>query len=116
MDLGPEDAGGIIERSPRMTAELGIEMVMVRGRMVENGRERDRVLRLFNPAGRGVTVEVTDPPTDPLQPLDEGAQRIVSARRRGTLHPAEIVKILAPRRARPGPAVPPRGVVEPDLD
>ena len=32
----------------------------------------------------------------PLQPLDEGAQRIVSARRRGTLHPAEIVKLLAP--------------------
>jgi acetyl-CoA carboxylase carboxyltransferase component len=42
-------------------------------------------------------VEVTDPPKDPLQPLDEGAQRIISARRRGTLHPAEIVKILAPQ-------------------
>ena len=66
--------------------------------MLEGGVERERVLRLFNPAGRGVTVEVTDPPTEPLQPLDEGAQRIVSARRRGTLHPAEIVKLLAPRR------------------
>ena len=96
MDFGPEDAGAIIERFTRMTAELGIEMVMVRGRLVEDGEERERVLRLFNPAGRGVTVEVTDPPTDPLQPLDEGAQRIISARRRGTLHPAEIVKILAP--------------------
>jgi acetyl/propionyl-CoA carboxylase alpha subunit/acetyl-CoA carboxylase carboxyltransferase component len=95
MDFGPEDAGAIIERFTRMTAELGIEMVMLRGRMLENGVERERVLRLFNPAGRGVTVEVTDPPKDPLQPLDEGAQRIVSARRRGTLHPAEIVKMLA---------------------
>ena len=43
---------------------------------------------------------------EPLQPLDEGAQRIVSARRRGMVHPAEIIKILAPqsraaRRADP---------------
>ncbi len=106
MDFGPEDAGAIIERFTRMTAELGIEMVMVRGRILEDGVERERVLRLFNPAGRGVTVEVTDPPSDPLQPLDEGAQRIVSARRRGTLHPAEIVKLLA----RPG------DFVEHDLD
>ena len=97
MDFGPEDAGAIIERFTRMTAELGIEMVMVRGRMVEGGVERERVLRLFNPGGRGVTVEVTDPPSDPLQPLDEGAQRIISARRRGTLHPAEIVKVLSPQ-------------------
>ncbi len=106
MDFGPEDAGAIIERFTRMTAELGIEMVMLRGRMLEDGTERERVLRFFNPAGRGVTVEVTDPPRDPLQPLDEGAQRIVSARRRGTLHPAEIVKLLA----RPG------DFVEHDLD
>jgi acetyl/propionyl-CoA carboxylase alpha subunit/acetyl-CoA carboxylase carboxyltransferase component len=97
MDFGPEDAGAIIERFTRITAELGIELVMVRGRMREGDVERERVLRLFNPGGRGVTVEVTDPPTHPLQPLDEGAQRIISARRRGTLHPAEIVKILAPQ-------------------
>jgi acetyl/propionyl-CoA carboxylase alpha subunit/acetyl-CoA carboxylase carboxyltransferase component len=116
MDFGPEDAGAIIERFTRITAELGIELVMVRGRVLEAGVERERVLRLFNPAGRGVTVEVTDPPTDPLQPLDEGAQRIVSARRRGTLHPAEIVKILAPRRAERGAPIPAGEFVEHDLD
>ena len=70
--------------------------------MREDGVERDRALRIFNPAGRGVAVELGDPPTQPLQPLDEGAQRIVSARRRGTLHPAEIVKMLAPQRAAAG--------------
>ena len=100
MDFGPEDAGAIIERFTRITAELGIELVMVRGRVMEHGFERERVLRFFNPAGRGVTVEVTDPPKNPLQPLDEGAQRIISARRRGTLHPAEIVKTPRPRRVR----------------
>jgi acetyl-CoA carboxylase carboxyltransferase component len=81
-----------------------------------DGAERNRVLRFFNPAGRGVVVEIDDPPTQPLQPLDEGAQRIVSARRRGAVHPAEIVKLLAPERADPGAAIPAGEFVEHDLD
>ena len=116
IELKPEEAGAVIARFARETAGLGLEMVMLRGRMRENGVERERALRMFNPAGRGVVVEVGDPPTQPLQPLDEGAQRIVSARRRGTLHPAEIVKILAPQRAEPGAVIPAGEFVEHDLD
>ena len=53
----------------------------------------------------------------PLQPLDEGAQRIVAARRRGLVHPAEIVKLLAPPRGRRLAAGQPAGeFVEHDLD
>jgi len=116
IDIRPEEAGAVIARFARETAGLGLELVMLRGRMREDGAVRDRALRMFNPAGRGVVVEVTDPPTQPLQPLDEGAQRIVSARRRGTLHPAEIVKILAPQRAGPRAVIPAGEFVEHDLD
>ena len=91
-----------------MSDGLGIEMVQL--------RVGDRVLRFFNPAGRGVVVEVGDPPTRPLQPLDEGGRRIVSARRRGMVHPAEIIKILAPQRPQPGAAIPPGEFTEYDLD
>jgi acetyl/propionyl-CoA carboxylase alpha subunit/acetyl-CoA carboxylase carboxyltransferase component len=112
----PEEAGAIIARFARETAGLGLELVMLRARMLVDGVEQDRALRIFNPAGQGVVVEVGDPPTQPLQPLDEGAQRIVSARRRGTLHPAEIVKVLAPQRVQPGAAIPPGEFVEHDLD
>ena len=116
IDIRPEEAGAVIARFARETAGLGLELVMLRGRMREDGVERHRALRMFNPAGQGVVVEVGDPPTQPLQPLDEGAQRIVSARRRGTLHPAEIVKVLAPQRAQPGAVIPPGEFVEHDLD
>jgi acetyl/propionyl-CoA carboxylase alpha subunit/acetyl-CoA carboxylase carboxyltransferase component len=116
IDFAPEEAGAVIARFARETAGLGLELVMLRARMRTDGVERDRALRIFNPAGRGVVVEVGDPPTQPLQPLDEGAQRIVSARRRGTLHPAEIVKIVAPQRAEPGAAIPVGEFVEHDLD
>ena len=116
MDFAPSEAGEIINRFARMSAGLGLEQVQLRARMREDGEERDRALRIFSPAGHGVTVELGDPPDRPLQPLDEGAQRIISARRRGSLHPAEIVKILAPQRSGAGSAIPPGDFVEHDLD
>jgi acetyl/propionyl-CoA carboxylase alpha subunit/acetyl-CoA carboxylase carboxyltransferase component len=116
MDFRPEEAGAIIARYAGETAGLGLELVMLRARMRVDGVERDRALRFFNPVGQGVVVEVDEPPAEPLQPLDEGAQRIVSARRRRTLHPAEIVKVLTPRRAGPGAAIPAGEFVEHDLD
>src|SRR5215207_7938488 len=115
-DFGPEETGAIIARFARETAGLGLELVMLHARMRVDGVERDRALRFFNPAGRGVAVEVGEPPTQPLQPLDEGAQRIVSARRRRTPHPAEIVKVLTPQRTVPGAAIPAGEFVEHDLD
>ena len=48
--------------------------------------------------------EVADPPKQPLRALDEGARRLISARRRGTLHPAEVVRLLAPARPAGQPA------------
>ena len=51
-------------------------------------------------------------------PYDEGSERIVSARRRGTLHPAEIVKMVAPAPSGDGapPDQPAGDFVEHDLD
>jgi acetyl/propionyl-CoA carboxylase alpha subunit/acetyl-CoA carboxylase carboxyltransferase component len=94
IDYHPAEASAVINRFARMSTGLGLEMVQLRLRMQEDGEEQDRVLRMFNPAGRGVTVELTGPPSDAIQPLDDGAQRIISARRRGLVHPAEIVKLL----------------------
>jgi hypothetical protein len=116
MDFAPAEAGEIIRRFTRTGAGLGLEMVQIRARMREDGVERERALRIFSPAGRGVAVELGDPPDKPLQPLDEGAQRIITARRRGTLHPAEIVKVLAPQRAQAGSAIPAGEFTELDLD
>ncbi len=90
VDFQPAEASAVINRFARMSAGLGLEMVQLRLNM--DGE--DRVLRMFNPAGRGVTVELGGPPTEPIQPLDDGAQRIITARRRGLVHPAEIVKLL----------------------
>jgi acetyl-CoA carboxylase carboxyltransferase component len=93
-------------------------MVLLRVRVADRAGAagREVVLRFFSPAGRGVVVEIDSLPTQPLQPLDEGTQRIVSARRRGLVHPAEILKVLAPERGAPGAAIPPGTFTEYDLD
>lgn len=99
IELHPDEIRGLVERMASRTAGLGIELVAIQGRLREQDDTiRDRVLRFFVPTGHDVAVEVADPPTEPLQPLDEATQRIISARRRGTLHPAEILKLLAPPR------------------
>ena len=110
--------GALIDRYARETEGLGIEMVIIAGRMREprDGELRERVLRLFAPAGRGVMVEIDDPPTRPLQPLDEGARRIVQARRRGIGAPVRARQGARPERSD-APARIPRGeFVEHDLD
>ena len=105
IDLAPDEAGALIDRYARETEGLGIETVIIRGRMRDprDGVMHDRELRLFAPAGRGVIVEIDEPAARPLQPLDEGARRIVQARRRGSVHPAELVKVLAPGAAATAP-------------
>ena len=93
----------LVTRLAAQTAGLGVEMVLVHGCLREpDGSERERVVRFFAPAGRGVVMEIDDSPARPLRPLDEGTLRIVSARRRGMLHPAEIVRLLAPEEPAPG--------------
>ena len=111
IDVRPEEVGAVMARHARTTGGLGIEMVLVDGRLREpDGELRERVLRFFSPAGRGVVAEIDDPPARPLQPLDEGARRVVQARRRGTVHPSELVHLLPGRvrRARPRRRGPPR--------
>src|SRR5262249_12127431 len=118
IELAPEEAGALIDRYARETEGLGIEIVIIRGQMRDPGAGsvHDRERRLSAPAGRGVLVELAEPATRPLQPLDEGARRIVQARRRGSVHPAELVKILAPERPDRGRGLPAGEFAEYDFD
>ena len=39
-------------------------------------------------------MQVTEPPSEPMRPLDDLTQKVLACRRRGTVHPAEIVPLL----------------------
>jgi acetyl/propionyl-CoA carboxylase alpha subunit/acetyl-CoA carboxylase carboxyltransferase component len=116
IELHPDEIRALIERLAPRTAGLGLEFVAIQGRLRDRDLTvHDRMLRFFAPTGREVAVEVTEPPTEPLRPLDEGTRRISSARRRGTLHPAEIVKMLAPAGGYPAAGRPSGEFIEHEL-
>jgi acetyl/propionyl-CoA carboxylase alpha subunit/acetyl-CoA carboxylase carboxyltransferase component len=97
IEADPDAIRRAVEPLAPLTTGLGIESLLIQGHLREpDGSERARVLRFFAPTPHDVAVEVDLPLTQPLRPLDESAQRVISARRRGMLHPAEIVRLLAP--------------------
>jgi acetyl/propionyl-CoA carboxylase alpha subunit/acetyl-CoA carboxylase carboxyltransferase component len=93
----------VVERLAPLTTGLGIEMMSFQGRVLEaDGVVRRRVLQFFAPTGHHTSMEIADPPRRPLQPLDEATRRVIAARRRGMLHPAEVVRLLAPLHSTAG--------------
>jgi len=82
--------------SAPMTAGAGLEeiMMVVRHR-VQPGAEPREVAVIFSyRPGAGVGMIVTQPPTEPLAPLDEYTQKVRRSRARGTVYPYEIVPML----------------------
>jgi acetyl/propionyl-CoA carboxylase alpha subunit/acetyl-CoA carboxylase carboxyltransferase component len=98
----PLDEIALVARSlAPATMGLGIEEVVVQCRRSDprTGARRERVLRLANPAGTGFVLHEDEPPTEPLAPLDEYTQKVVQSRRRGTVYPFELLKMLTAPRA-----------------
>ncbi|WP_433192833.1 biotin carboxylase N-terminal domain-containing protein [Nocardia sp. CA-107356] len=87
-------------------AEAGVQEVLVQGRLVstdvaaerdttaQRGSVREAVTRFRYEAGSSATVSVEEPPTTPLEPLDDYDQKVLRARRRGTVYPYELITLL----------------------
>ena len=79
-----------------LTTGLGLEEVSIEARVPApgDGDPRPMALGFSYQPGAGVTLSVDQPPTEPLAPLDEYAQKVLRARRRGTVYPYELVPLL----------------------
>jgi acetyl/propionyl-CoA carboxylase alpha subunit/acetyl-CoA carboxylase carboxyltransferase component len=95
LNFSLEEVEEIVYRMARETKGLGIERVLVRGRIpYGEGSTRERVLVVNNPGGGSLRLELHKPSDSPMQPLSDLAQAIVRLRRRGLIHPSEIIEIL----------------------
>ncbi|HEX8767070.1 MAG TPA: carboxyl transferase domain-containing protein [Jatrophihabitans sp.] len=84
-----------------LTVGAGIEEVIAEGMVVApDGRARNTVVRFSFQPGAGVVTSVSGRLTDWLHPLDDYAQKVLRARRRGTVYPYELVGILTGRDGR----------------
>jgi acetyl/propionyl-CoA carboxylase alpha subunit/acetyl-CoA carboxylase carboxyltransferase component len=99
--------------APR-TEGLGLEQVMVQFKMASpDGGVRELMLRMSRPPGAGLTMRLTDPPPEPLRELNSYTQKVIRARRRGTVYPYELIPLIT-RSPDPGGA--PGTFSEYDLD
>ena len=100
-----------------LASGLGLEEVSLLAQTPGvDGRPVGRCLRLRPGAGHGVSLRITHPPRQPLRPLDRLTSRVVAARRRGTLHPAELLPWLLTSPDTPGDGTADGSFVEFDLD
>jgi acetyl-CoA carboxylase carboxyltransferase component len=79
-----------------LTAGAGIEEIRADGRVAgPNGTVTPISARFFYQAGSGVASQVGLPPSDMLKPVDDYQQRVLRARRRGTVYPYEMQDLVA---------------------
>jgi acetyl/propionyl-CoA carboxylase alpha subunit/acetyl-CoA carboxylase carboxyltransferase component len=79
-----------------LTAGAGVEEVLVQGRIATpTGDSAPVVARFHYQPGSGVVTSIEQPPTDRLKPLDDYAQKVVRARRRGVVYPYELQSLIA---------------------
>jgi acetyl/propionyl-CoA carboxylase alpha subunit/acetyl-CoA carboxylase carboxyltransferase component len=91
-----------------LTEGASIEEVQAHGRVPgPDGTPQPIVVRFHAQVGGGVATTIDAPPTEPLQPLDDYASKVLRARRRGLVYPYELQSLLT------GPG---GSVVEHDLD
>ncbi|MET0144939.1 MAG: carboxyl transferase domain-containing protein [Ilumatobacteraceae bacterium] len=97
IDLPLDDLLEVARRLVPLTEGLGLEQIVVSGRFPGSGDEPpvETVMRLGYEPGRGMTVRMTEPPTAPMQPLDDYTRKLIQTRRRGLVYPYELVPLLA---------------------
>ncbi|HET6968410.1 MAG TPA: biotin carboxylase N-terminal domain-containing protein, partial [Ornithinibacter sp.] len=79
-----------------MTAGAGVEEVRVEGAIAgDHGHTVPICARFSYQPGSGVTFTLDSPPTTRVAPLDDYAEKVVRARRRGLVYPYELVAMVA---------------------
>jgi acetyl-CoA carboxylase carboxyltransferase component len=111
VDLRPDELKGLVQRLTPRTEGLGLEKVAIRCRIPDRdtGELRDWVLEISNP-GTGMILRFRRPSDAPLKPLREYAQQVIELRKRGFVHPFDIIHIQT------GGDLPPGDFIEHDLD
>ncbi|MFE9654263.1 carboxyl transferase domain-containing protein [Micromonospora sp. NPDC006431] len=97
-ELTMEELDAVAQRVLPITAGAGLEEVLFLGRQRDGvtGELTDIAVQISYDAG--MRVSVTEPTDEPIQPLDDYRQKVLSARRRGTTYPYELTEMLAGQR------------------
>ncbi len=96
LDVPLEELLSVTRTLAPLTAGLDLEEVVLEARMPVPPEDELRTMTLgfsYQP-GEGVTLTVREPLAEPFPALDEYAQKVLRARRRGTVYPYELIPLL----------------------
>src|SRR5262249_21335499 len=96
-ELTIDELTALAQRVLPTTAGAGLEQVLFIGRQRDEatGELVDIGVEIPPTGGRLRQLAITLPRTEPIQPLDDYRQKVLSARRRGTTYPYELTGMLA---------------------
>ena len=96
LDIPANRFPAIAQRIAPLTVNAGLEDITILA-SVKDGEtaQSSRVaIRFSYSPGAGVVANVTAPPTEPLRPLDEYAQKVQRSQARGLVYPYELIPLL----------------------
>ena len=86
----------MVRRIAPLTINAGLEEITILASIKDDETSQPRrvAIRFSYTPGAGVAANVTDPPTEPLRPLDEYAQKVQRSQARGLVYPYELIPVL----------------------
>jgi acetyl/propionyl-CoA carboxylase alpha subunit/acetyl-CoA carboxylase carboxyltransferase component len=95
-ELTPSELRTVIERIMPTTAGAGLDEVvfLARRRDAQSRELVDIAVRIGYDAQSGVKLEIGEPPTGLIEPLDDYREKVLRATRRGTTYPYELTGML----------------------
>jgi acetyl/propionyl-CoA carboxylase alpha subunit/acetyl-CoA carboxylase carboxyltransferase component len=96
IELTRQELNAIAQRIAPSTAGAGLDEVEFLGRRRDEstGELRDIAIRITHDTGVGIQIELARPSTELIEPLDDYGQKVLRARRRGTVYPYELIGML----------------------
>ncbi|MFE3292642.1 carboxyl transferase domain-containing protein [Rhodococcus sp. NPDC059234] len=97
LDVAADRIASIARHVAPLTVGAGIEQITMICRLQEspNAKPRQVAVRFSYRSGAGMQVAITEPPTEPLKPLDEYTQKVQRSKSRGTVYPYELIPALS---------------------
>ncbi|MDH3727235.1 MAG: ATP-grasp domain-containing protein, partial [Myxococcales bacterium] len=98
LELSQDEINAIVHKLAPETTGLGLERIGVQGqiRNQATGRLEPKLLDVSNRGQRGLHVRLRDLPTYPLKPRGAYEHNVERLRRRGLMHPYEIIAMVTP--------------------
>ena len=96
LDIPADRLPAIMRRIAPLALNAGLEEITILASIKDDETSQpSRVaIRFSYSAGAGIVANVMAPPTEPLRPLDEYAQKVQRSQARGTVYPYELIPLL----------------------